>query len=151
MNMRYAGQNWALTFDIKSKQGLGDLSFVDDTIGPDAVTSFNKRHMEEYGHVREGETPEVIGVRLVTHVDTPSPRITAGCQAPRVAAKPVKTRRANLGQGFKETRIYRGADLKPGNEVVGPAIIEESFTTIVVYPDWNAYVDDAGDYELIRA
>jgi N-methylhydantoinase A len=151
MNMRYAGQNWALTFDIKSNHGLGDLSFVDDRIGPNAVASFNKRHMDEYGHVREGETPEVIGVRLVTYVDTPSPGVAAGCKAPRVAAKPVKTRRANLGQGFTETNIFRGADLQPGNEVAGPAIIEESFTTIVVYPGWNAYVDDAGDYELIQA
>jgi N-methylhydantoinase A len=151
INMRYAGQNWALTFDIKSNQGLGDLSFVDGNIGRNAIASFNKRHMEEYGHVRDGETPEVIGVRLVSCVDTPSPRVTAGCRAPRVAAKPVQTRRANLGQGFREISIYRGADLQPGNEVVGPAIIEESFTTIVVYPDWSAYVDDAGDYELRQA
>jgi N-methylhydantoinase A len=150
MNMRYAGQNWALTFDIKTNQGLGDLSFVDDSIGPKAIGSFNKRHMAEYGHVREGETPEVIGVRLVTYVDTPSPRVSAGCNATRSAARPVKTRRANLGQGFKETNIYRGTDLKAGNEVAGPAIIEESFTTIVVYPGWNAHVDDAGDYELTR-
>jgi N-methylhydantoinase A len=34
--------------------------------------------------------------------------------------------------------------------VTGPAIIEETFTTIVVYPGWKAEVDDAGDYELTR-
>jgi N-methylhydantoinase A len=33
---------------------------------------------------------------------------------------------------------------------VGPAIIEESFTTIVVYPGWTASVDDVGDYEMTR-
>jgi hypothetical protein len=27
MNMRYRGQNWALTFDINGEQGLRDLSF----------------------------------------------------------------------------------------------------------------------------
>ncbi|HEY6131497.1 MAG TPA: hydantoinase/oxoprolinase family protein, partial [Halioglobus sp.] len=37
MNMRYPGQNWALTFTISVKQGLDDLSFVDDTIGGRAV------------------------------------------------------------------------------------------------------------------
>jgi N-methylhydantoinase A len=31
-----------------------------------------------------------------------------------------------------------------------PAIIEETFTTIVVYPGWKAQLDDAGDYELTR-
>jgi len=34
--------------------------------------------------------------------------------------------------------------------VASPAIIEESFTTIVVYPGWKARVDDAGDYELVK-
>ena len=43
-----------------------------------------------------------------------------------------------------------GADLAPGYEVTGPAIIQEIFTTIVVYPGWHARVDDADDYELTR-
>ena len=46
--------------------------------------------------------------------------------------------------------VYLGGELVPGNKVAGPAIIEESFTTIVVYPGWQARVDDAGDYELVR-
>ena len=106
--------------------------------------------MEEYGHVREGEMPEVTGVRLVTYVDTPSPKVNGGHRAPTVAAKAARTRRANLGEGYRETPVFRGADLKPGHEVIGPAIIEETFTTIVVYPGWKAHVDDAGDYELTR-
>jgi N-methylhydantoinase A len=106
--------------------------------------------MEEYGHIREGEMPEITGVRLATSVETPSPAVKKGFTAPTVAAKPAKTRRANLGQGYKETNVFRGSDLKPGSEVVGPAIIEETFTTIVVYPGWKAHVDDAGDYELTR-
>ena len=38
--------------------------------------------------------------------------------------------------------------LARGSTIAGPAIIEESFTTIVVYPGWEARVDDAGDYVL---
>ena len=41
--------------------------------------------------------------------------------------------------------------LAAGARVAGPAIIEETFTTIVVYPGWQAAVDDAGDYELTRS
>jgi N-methylhydantoinase A len=150
MNMRYRGQNWALTFDIKTNKGPQDLSFVDDAIGQRAIAAFNSRHMEEYGHVREGEIPEIIGVRLASHVDTPSPAVAKGSSALKVAATAAKTRRANLGSGYKDTDIFLGSDLKPGHGVVGPVIIEESFTTIVVYPGWKAHVDDAGDYELTR-
>ncbi len=150
INMRYRGQNWALSFDMHTSKGAQDLSFVNDTLGAKAFEAFNKRHMEEFGHIREDEIPEIIGVRLATSVDTPSPVVGKGLSANTVAAKIARTRRANLGEGYKETNVYRGEDLKPGYEVKGPAIIEETFTTIVVYPGWKARVDDAGDYELTK-
>jgi N-methylhydantoinase A len=148
--MRYPGQNWSLTFDICTNKGLQDLSFVTASIGPEAIAAFNERHMEEFGHVREGEGPEVTGVRLVTYVDTPVPAVPSGFGAPALAARAAGTRRANLGGGYGETQVFLGSDLRPGHEVKGPAIIEEIFTTIVVYPGWKARVDDAGDYELTR-
>jgi N-methylhydantoinase A len=150
MNMRYPGQNFSLTFNIAVMQGLGELSFVDDTLGQRAIAAFNARHREEYGHIREDEMPEITGVRLATSVATASPPVSKGFSAPVMAATVARTRRANLGDGFQETAIVLGAELKPGHVVVGPAIIEESFTTIVVYPDWTARVDDVGDYELTR-
>lgn len=150
LNMRYRGQNWALTFDMHSGKGAHDFSFVDATLGPKAFDAFNTRHMEEFGHIREGEMPEITGVRLSTFVDTPAPVIGKGLSAPKIAATIAGTRRANLGEGYQETNIYRGANLQPGHTVMGPAIIEETFTTIVVYPGWNACVDDAGDYELTK-
>ena len=150
LNMRYPGQNWSLTFDIRVNSGLEDLSFVTEALGPQAIASFNKRHMEEFGHVREGEIPEITGVRLVSYVDTPAPRVTQGFSTPVFTPKSASTRRANLGGGYRETPIFLGSQLAPGNEIAGPAIVEETFTTIVVYPGWKARVDDAGDYELTR-
>ena len=151
MNMRYPGQNWALTFDLAVNKGLDDLSFIDESIGQRAIETFNERHTEEYGHIREGETPEVTGVRLSTSVDTPSPSVAKGFTAHSAPAQPAKKRRANLGRGYAETDIYVGSDVVPGQQINGPAIVEESFTTIVVYPGWKAQVDDAGDYELTRS
>ena len=150
MNMRYPGQNFVLSFNIMVNKGLDDLDFVDDGIGQRAIEAFNRRHMEEYGHIRDHEVPEVAGVRLATTIETPSPVAGSGSEFPAVRAEPTTTRRANLGQGYSDTAVFNGADLHPGHEVAGPAIIQESFTTIVVYPGWQARVDDAGDYELRR-
>ncbi|MDE8650297.1 hydantoinase/oxoprolinase family protein [Novosphingobium album (ex Liu et al. 2023)] len=150
LNMRYPGQNFSLSFDFRADAKLGDLSFMDDGFGERAIALFNQRHMAEYNHIREHEVPEVSGVRLAAHVTTPSPRVTAGFTASAGAPVPAKHRRANLGQGFGETPVYLGRDLRPGMAVPSPAIIEETFTTIVVYPGWTARVDDAGDYELVK-
>lgn len=150
MNMRYSGQNFYLSFDVQVNKGLGNLSFVDQTIGDRVIAAFNARHMEEYGHIREGEIPEITGVRLATTFETPSPHVATGKTAPVAPAPVAKRRRANLGHGYQDTPIIHGPDLRPGHEMMGPAVIEETFTTIVVYPGWKAHVDDAGDYELTR-
>jgi N-methylhydantoinase A len=148
LNTRYPGQNWPVTFDIAVKQGLHDLSFVDGGLTERAIGLFNEHHLAEFGHVREGEMPEVTGVRLVTTVKSASVTVGSGFSAARRQPPPVKHRRANLGRGFEETRVFLGPELRPGNEIIGPAIIDEVFTTIVVYPGWTAIIDDAGDYEL---
>lgn len=150
MKMRYPGQNWTLAFDIAVGNGLNDLSFVDATIGKRAIKKFNARHMEEYGHIRDHEMPEITGVRLASSVETPSPRVARGFSTPTQVVKPARRRRANLGRGYKDIAVFSGAELRPGGEIVGPAIVEESFTTIVVYDEWKIRVDDAGDYEMTR-
>ncbi|MDX1734203.1 MAG: hydantoinase/oxoprolinase family protein [Halioglobus sp.] len=151
VNMRYPGQNWSLTVDAAAVTGAGGLGFVDDDLPARMVERFHALHMAEYGHARDGEAPEITGVRLRASAEVPAPPFRGGTEATRQAAQPYKQRRANLGQGYGATDIYRGSDLQSGHEIHGPAIIEESFTTIVVYPGWNALVDDAGDYELLRA
>jgi N-methylhydantoinase A len=150
-NMRDGGQNWALTFEVHRSRGLDDLGFVDAELGAQAIVAFNARHMAEYGHIREGEVPEITGVRLAVHVETPMPHASGGFTALAIEAATQSHRRANLGRGFEQVAIFSGDDLRLGHRVSGPAIIEESFTTIVVYPGWQARVDDAGDYELVRA
>ncbi|GAB5450226.1 MAG: hydantoinase/oxoprolinase family protein [Halioglobus sp.] len=150
INLRYPGQNWSLTVDAAVTRGKRDLSFAGDGVVATLVERFHALHEAEYGHARAGESPEITGVRLQAWADVPQPPFKGGLHSARVAATPCKQRRANLGAGFQATDIYRGADLVPGSEVPGPAIIEETFTTIVVYPGWHALVDDAGDYELHR-
>jgi N-methylhydantoinase A/oxoprolinase/acetone carboxylase beta subunit len=42
---------------------------------------------------------------------------------------------------FQETSIYDGDALKPGNIVPGPAILEMTGTTVVVFPGYSALID----------
>ena len=150
MNLRYPGQNWSLTVDAASVQGAQDFSFAQESLIAQMLERFHQLHFAQYGHARDSEAPEITGVRLVASTEIPKPHFSGGFTAPPRTAVPVKQRRANLGQGFCATDVYRGGDLVPGDCIAGPAIIEEAFTTIVVYPGWNARLDDAGDYELNR-
>ena len=136
--------------DVAERGGARDLSFVDEALTPRVAERFHELHHAEYGHDRRGEVPEITGVRLVASAATPQPGFGRGRSAPSRAPEPAGTRPANLGRGFEPTSIFHGPDLAPGHQIDGPAIIEETFTTIVVHPGWQAVVDDAGDYLLAQ-
>jgi N-methylhydantoinase A len=141
LNLRYPGQNWSLAI------ALGDGP-IDAALRDRAIQDFHRRHAEEYGHARLAEEPEITGVRLVSSAATPKPVFASGFTAKAQRPAAASVRRANLGRGFEDVAIHRGASLAPGAVVASPAIIEEIYTTIAVYPGWEARVDDAGDYVL---
>ena len=150
MNLRYPGQNWSLTVEVARGKGGEALDFLDPALLDKTVSRFHALHEEEYGYNRQGESPELTGVRLVSRAAIPEPRFGSGLTGETQDPAPSGTRRANLGRGFETVSIYRGPELVPGDRVPAPGIIEETFTTIVVYPGWEAVVDAAGDYLLRR-
>jgi N-methylhydantoinase A len=90
-------------------------------------------------------------VRLVSWTETPKPRFATRAAATARRPAPATTRRANLGRGFEPVAIHHSAALAPGDVVESPAIVEEAYTTIAVYPGWRASLDDAGDWVLTRS
>ena len=149
VNMRYPGQNWSLSLDLATQTGDDALDFIDDALSTTLVTLFNDRHREEYGHIRDYEIPELTGIRLTASIATPNPPVSGGKAAPCTLPTPAH-RDVNLGLGYHSTPIYLGSDLAPGMVIAGPAIVQETFSTIVVYPEWQLEIDVTGDYELTR-
>ncbi len=150
INLRYPGQNWSLTVDVGRVEGADRPSFIDDDLAGRAAQAFHAEHEREYGHARQGEEPEITGVRLVSTAPSPEPAFGSALRSRAHSPAPRDSRRANLGRGFEDVPIHRGPSLERGSVIESPAIIEEIFTTIVVYPGWRAHADDAGDYELNR-
>ncbi len=149
VNMRYPGQNWSLCLELHAASDLNDFDFIGEDLPAKMVALFDNRHQQEYGHTRSYEKPELTGLRLVASVDTPSPAIASGfLNDEQAQPEPVKHRDINLGEGYQSTPIYTGAAMAPGVVIPGPAIIEETFSTLVIYPGWTLYVDCAGDYEM---
>jgi N-methylhydantoinase A/oxoprolinase/acetone carboxylase beta subunit len=53
-----------------------------------------------------------------------------------------------LGAAFQETPVYEWSRLEPGQGLMGPAIIESQFTTVLVPPDGAARLDEYGNVVL---
>jgi N-methylhydantoinase A len=113
------------------------------------VERFHRLHEELHTYASRDQEPILRGLRIkaVTVEDKPAlPR-------PPRTRRPARrrgTRRAFFGGRFVATPIYDGPALRPGQTVRGPAIVEEPFTTIVVYPRQRATVDRFGNYVIAR-
>jgi N-methylhydantoinase A len=150
-NLRYPGQNWSLTVEAANVTDPQGAELADGDLVPALVERFHALHESEYGHRRALEEPELTGVRLQMSAPVDAPRVTSGAASESREPAAASTRRANLGNGFEAVAVHHGPTLRPGDRIASPAIIEETFTTVVVYPGWGARVDEAGDYILERS
>jgi N-methylhydantoinase A len=130
-DMSYVGQSYELTIDF-------------DSAAPDqitaAVATFHARHEGLYGHSNPATPVEFVNLRTV-HVHGPveraAPRGSVASSAPPI---PVAHREAYFDGAFASTPIYDRKSLGPGHVIVGPAIVEQADTTLVIYPRQRAHL-----------
>jgi 5-oxoprolinase (ATP-hydrolysing)/N-methylhydantoinase A len=114
-------------------------------IGPQSLAeiraNFARIYAARYTSVYEGARMEAINFRL--RCVGPAPRLSlTGAVGGGDATKAVKgTRRAWFEGGWQETRVYDRYALASGDEVRGPAIIEERESTTIVPPGDVVQID----------
>jgi N-methylhydantoinase A len=138
----YPGQTFDMPVPLPARNGPVTARALADT-----VERFHRMHEELHTYACREEEPILRGLRLkaVAVEDKPAfprlPRKAAG--SPRLGA-----RKAFFRGRFVATPVYDGPKLTPGQAILGPAIVEEPFTTIVVYPGQRATVDAFGNYTI---
>lgn len=131
----YAGQNYPLrvAIDLAGDASLETLS-----------RHFREQHRSRYGFASDTEPTMILNMRTtaIGRVERPRlNRLDAGGSAPSRALK--QTRRVFFG-GALECPAYDRDQLRAGNEITGPAIIEQMDTTTVLPPATSARVHESG-------
>jgi N-methylhydantoinase A len=113
----------------------------------DTVERFHRMHEELHTYACRDEEPILRGLRVKAVAVEEKPALPRAARkasgSPRLGA-----RKAFFRGRFVATPVYNGSKLVPGQAILGPAIVEEPFTTIVVYPDQRATVDAFGNYAI---
>ena len=134
--MRYAGQAHELAIPVVA--GLDSDVLAD---------SFNASYEQAYGHCNRDEAIEIVNLRLAASVPVPRLRIRAG-QADDTGSggeRPVWFR-----DGFRPTPVFERYRIPVGGWIEGPAVVEESGSTTVVFPDWRMQRDEHDNLNLER-
>ena len=142
--MRYIGQFHEVEVEVPGgKITAGSIAA--------AVEAFSDKHNALYTFSMPWKGVEVLTLRL--KATTPKApfhlqSIESGNDDPGAALK--RTRRCRFGEADIDTPVYDGEKLLAGNKVPGPAIIEETTTTVVVPESFECAVDGFKNYVLTR-
>ena len=144
-DMRYVGQEHAVTVDLDEA-----LFKAKDRAG--IKRQFDEVHAVRYGTSAPKEPGDIVSLRLTVTglMKKPSPRsVQEGAAQPEadtlLRRKPVYFRDAG---DFVETPVYARTRLRHGNEIAGPALIEEHASTTVIQPGDRMSVDAFGNLIL---
>ncbi len=138
--MRYAGQEFTLV-----------VSPVGAPVTPMALNELKKRfdqyYQFRYGHAFPETQAELVSLRVEVYGLLPKPSLDRmSLVEPTDREASVGAREVYfVGSGFTSCKIYRRAFLNAGEEISGPAIVEEPASTTVVHPGDRACSDGSGN------
>ncbi len=148
VDMRYAGQAYEIRVPLAIDRATPDIQ----THIQRAIVAFHASHKDRYGYSYAGkELVELVnvgvtGLGLLTRPHVP--------QAQPAGKSPEHARTGQTAVYFSkstlDTPVYDRSALQTGNELSGPAIIQQYDATTVVEPGWSGRVDQWGTLRLER-
>ena len=143
LDMRYVGQNFELAVPLA--QGDDGKYVAFDDVEP-LRRAFFQIHEENYGYHNPEDPIEIINFRLTAR----------GRVHPLVESKGMMDEnKFSTETGYRDVvfnqdepvqcRVFQRHALSVGDEVIGPAVIEQLDATTLVYPGDTARVDDLGN------
>lgn len=142
---RYFRQDIQMSIPVDVDKLRGDVGL--DEIKDD----FEVRHDQQFGFSLDAPL-EIANLRVVGKGEiqgvTIEEQALQGADASRAQ---VDTTDVYFEGNYHETSIYERAELRPGNELEGPAILIGDDSTIVIQPDHTAVIDRYANVEVNRS
>jgi N-methylhydantoinase A len=142
--LRYVGQFHEVEVDVPS----GSLTTKNLE---EVVENFHQRHEALYTFNMRWRGVEFLNFRVrATAPKAPFNLSSVAEGGPDASAALKRQRQCWFGGKQVDTPIYDGQKLLSGNQIVGPAIIEETTTTVVIPPRFSCTVDHRRNYLLTQ-
>ncbi|UOA16926.1 Acetophenone carboxylase gamma subunit (plasmid) [Sulfitobacter dubius] len=134
---RYLGQNHELELNFNGEE------FNDETIEK-MWEDFHKQHEARHGFAIPGETIETVNFKVVAVAVSDKPVMP---ELPKTDGKltPKSKRQVRFKDDWHEAAVYDRSKLRQGDEIAGPALVEESASVTILQPDQRIVVDRIGN------
>jgi N-methylhydantoinase A len=142
-DMRYVGQEHAVTVEL----GAAVFSTRDKAA---LKRRFDEVHAVRYGTSAPNEPGDIVSLRttVLGVMRKPAPRaVDTGEETPPTDAVRIR-KPVYFGDRFHDTPVYARTQLRAGNRIAGPALVEEHASTTVLQPGDDLVVDGFGNLNL---
>jgi N-methylhydantoinase A len=151
-DLRYFGQ--AFEVRVNAPEGA-----IDETVADAVATAFHDAHKGLYGYDFRDDPRQqvewvnlrVTGIGPITRPEINEIAAAAGqsdsVERARTGTRPVCF---DPAQGYVDTGVYWRPDLRAGDEVAGPVIVEEFGSTVPVHPGFTVRVDAYGNLVITK-
>ena len=140
LDLRYPHQGYSLGVDCP----LGPLS---DSDKPAIKRLFDELHHQMYGQSAPDEAAELVTFRVQTEISVPQlclPGLKIGTGDPS-GARSGERRLYDVDRSqFVTAQAYDRSRLRAGDQIVGPAVIDQLDSTTVILADQQATIDRYG-------
>jgi N-methylhydantoinase A len=136
--MRYRGQRHNIKVPVSRLNEVEEMR-----------AAFERDYRRRYGHADDKTPAEFQALHLSAFARLKRPEI-ARLPRPPVKAQRTQTRRVYIGNagGWLDAPIYQRGALAPGFDAIGPAVIEEYGSTILVWPGDRFEVGDLHEIRI---
>lgn len=138
VEQRYRGQAYSLELELDE---------LTDEAMAQLDRRFHERHRERYGYAMDDHSTEWVALRLTSIAERERPTL-AELSTSSQASEPDRRDVHFAGYDRREASVYHRRDLRWGQKILAPAVIEGTESTIVVPPSWEANVDRWGNVVL---
>ena len=140
--MRYVGQGYEVSVDLPNHDQVGTQ---------DVQALFDQAYQRLYGRTEQDQRVEAVSAALnLSYPQASYPERLPGSQA---GESVVQTRQAYLpeARAMVDFKVFRRDELAPGTTFQGPAIIEESDSSIVIASEDTVTVHETGCVMIVQA
>jgi N-methylhydantoinase A len=137
-DLRFVGQG----FEVVTTLPAGPYS---EHTRRSIVDAFQASYRTTFGHVPPNGEVEIVNIRVAVTAAAPHGELDAAASGSD-RAHPVSQRRVWVGERrrFEQVNVYKRDELGLGARVVGPALVQEASTTLVLPAGAVAIVDRSG-------
>lgn len=121
---------------------------VDWEPGLDLIQAFHERYEEVYGYLPENKPVEIVSIRVVA--STWYEGVDREVFTSSHSAESRKTLRSCIHGEWQTIPVFNRDMLVPGDEIQGPALVQDRFSTLCIDAQWKAMVGSGGTLRVDR-